>query len=137
MALNRRNKRKLMAEINITPLVDVILVLLIIFMISSPMLTTGFDVSLPSASSSPAINMENKQLVLNVDQKGLMSVDGKRVSNLISYLEKNNYDKSTHIIIGGDKRAKYQSIIAIMGSLNQSGYQTISLVTDDDSVKAK
>ncbi len=130
MARRKKYGRKSVADINITPLVDVILVLLIIFMISSPMLTTGFDVSLPKASAS-ALSVESKQVVVNVRQNGSLSIDGKRVANLTKYLQDGGYDSNTQIFIGGDKNVKYGSVVSVMSSLNSSGYKSVSLVTED------
>lgn len=123
-------KRKRLYEINVTPFVDVVLVLLIIFMVTSPLLNS-VDVNLPKTSSQ-LLELKNKPLMLAVNKEGEMFVDEKKIKNLLE-LEKNlkNYDfKKTQIIIKGDREVDYEKVVDIISLVAKNGFTNVSLLTE-------
>lgn len=132
--LNRRNSSRkygLSSEINITPFVDVMLVLLIVFMVTSPMLVSGVDVNLPSHSASP-VSGQDEPLAVTVDKKGVVYLQESAVS--VSDLavkikaiigEKNDI----RIFIRGDCDATYGKIVEVFHNLRSAGIQNVVLVS--------
>ncbi len=127
-----RKRNKLIAEINVTPFVDVLLVILIIFMVTAPMMNMGFDVSLPKASPNLTVDLGDKKIILSVDNKNNIYIDNKKVSlkNLASSMK--TYKKEAQVFIKADKDVRYQQVISLMSNLNQNGFSNISLVTEAD-----
>jgi biopolymer transport protein TolR len=127
-----RKRNKLIAEINVTPFVDVLLVILIIFMVTAPMMNMGFDVSLPKASPNLTVDLGDKKIILSVDNKNNIYIDNKKVSlkNLASSMK--TYKKEAQVFIKADKDVRYQQVISLMSNLNQNGFSNISLVTESD-----
>ena len=127
-----RKRNKLIAEINVTPFVDVLLVILIIFMVTAPMMNMGFDVSLPKASPNVTSNLGDKKIIVSVDNKNNIYIDNKKVNlkNLASSMKE--YKKDAQVFIKADKDVKYQQVISLMSNLNQNGFSNISLVTEAD-----
>lgn len=130
--LENSHKKKLMGEINITPFVDIMLVLLIIFMVTAPMLTNGFDVNLPKVSANRVDIKKVKQIIFVVDKNDIIRIDQKvvNIDSLNQYLTQ--YDpKNTQIFIKGDTDANYGKIIKLMAIINSNHFTNISLVTSD------
>jgi biopolymer transport protein TolR len=132
-------KRKLMGEINVVPYIDVMLVLLVIFMVTAPLLTQGIEVELPQASSEPIEEVPNhKPLVLSVDAEGNLFVDvgdsedepisGKDVIAKVGSVLKNRPD--TPILVKADRAVPYGNVVGAMVLLQQGGAQSIGFVTD-------
>jgi|LakMenE01Jun11ns_1017448.scaffolds.fasta_scaffold9866278_2 biopolymer transport protein TolR len=123
-------KRKRLYDINVTPFVDVVLVLLIIFMVTSPLLNS-VDVNLPKTSSQ-LLELKNKPLMLAVNKEGEMFVDEKKIKTLLE-LEKNlqKYDfKKTQIIIKGDREVNYEKVVDIISLVAKNGFTNVSLLTE-------
>ncbi|MDE1907710.1 MAG: biopolymer transporter ExbD, partial [Rhodospirillales bacterium] len=113
---NGRRRYRPMAEINVTPLVDVMLVLLIIFMVTAPMITSSVQVNLPQANAKPA-NADSKPITVTVNSKGDVFLNNSQIqlSNLVSTLQeasKNNADQ--RIFIRGDKQVDYGTMLQVM-----------------------
>ena len=128
---NNRNRRRLIAEINVTPFVDVLLVILVIFMVTAPMLNNGFDVSLPKASKNAIKDSgNNSKVVISIDQNSDIYIDNKisRKEDVGNNLKKYN-KSSVQIFIKADKNVKYQNVISLMSTLNKQGFKNISLLT--------
>ena len=127
--INRR--KKIISEINITPFVDFWLVILLIFMVTAPILNTGFDVSLPRASKNVVSSKDDsKKIILTIDRTEGIYLENKliKIQNLDRTLK--SYSKlSTQIFIKADKSVKYQGVITLMSELNKLGFQNISLIT--------
>lgn len=119
-----------MAEINVTPLVDVMLVLLIIFMVTAPMITSSVQVNLPQANAKPA-SADSKPITVTVDSKGNVFLNNSRIqlSNLVSSLQeasKNNSDQ--RIFVRGDKQVDYGIMLQVMADIVQGGFTKVSLL---------
>jgi len=132
----RSRKRKAIAEINVVPYIDVMLVLLIIFMVTAPLLTEGVKVDLPQTTESAPVQPSDdapEPFVLTVDVDGKLYIDDKeydepgilRYASAL-YLEKPN----TNFLIRGDKNAKYEYVMQAMTLLKEAGIETVSLVTE-------
>ena len=132
--LNRkfsREKYQLMSEINITPFVDVMLVLLVIFMVTAPMMISGINVNLPQTSSAP-IAGNDEPLTITITDKGEVylqdiAIETKTLIPKLIAITKEK--KDSRILVRGDKNANYGVIMAVVGSINEAGYSHISLVT--------
>jgi biopolymer transport protein TolR len=132
--LQRSNSRSksLMSEINVTPFVDVMLVLLIVFMVTAPMLTVGIPVNLPE-SNADSLPDDNEPLTISINAKGELFVQNTRVGfkELVPKLlaiTKNRTD--TRIYVRGDKNLNYGRVIEIMGNLSGSGFSKVALITE-------
>ena len=124
-----------MADINMTPFIDVMLVLLIIFMVAAPLLTNGVTVDLPK-SSAGALNIEQKPVSVSIDEKGQIFLmdqpvaDGDVISRLQG-LAKDGTD--TRIYLRASKSVPYGRVAEIMGEITTAGYKKVALVTDPES----
>ena len=122
-----------MSEINVTPFVDVMLVLLIIFMVAAPMLTVGVDVELPK-SAADALESENEEpLTITITKDGEIVLQTSTIprGELIARLRGVAAERtSNRIFLRADGAISYEVVMQIMGALNAGGFQDIGLVTD-------
>ena len=131
----RRHSRRSvpMSEINVTPFVDVMLVLLIIFMVAAPMLTVGVDVDLPKSAAS-ALEYENEEpLTITITKEGQIVLQTSTIpkEELVTRLKGvANERSSNRIFLRADGEISYEFVMQIMGALNAGGFQDIGLVTD-------
>ena len=124
--------RTLMSEINVTPFVDVMLVLLIVFMVTAPMLTVGIPVNLPN-SDADSLPDDKEPLTLSINSKGEIFIQDSKVgySELIPKLlaiSKNRTD--TRIYVRGDKNIDYGRVMEVMGKLSGSGFSKVALISE-------
>ena len=122
-----------MAEINVTPLVDVMLVLLIIFMVTAPLLTAGVPVELPESRAS-ALEQEADQVEISIDREGYIFVGDQPVPvgglpEALAALPSTGGDKPL-VTLRADRALDYGRVMAVMGELNRAGFNSISLVTN-------
>ncbi len=122
-----------MSEINVTPLVDVMLVLLIIFMVTAPLLKAGIPVELPE-SRAQALSENDKQINLTLTRDGTIELDGERVlagslPERLAAVPPGPDGKPPLVTLRADKALDYGRVIAVMGELNRAGFRSISLVT--------
>ena len=127
-----RGKFQPMAEINVTPMVDVMLVLLIIFMVAAPLLTVGVAVDLPETEAE-ALNDQGEPLAVSVTADGTIYVQDTAIEydNLVPHLRAvaaAGYDQ--RIYVQGDKAVPYDDVAKVIGRLNAAGFTQIGLVTD-------
>ena len=128
-----------MADINVTPLVDVMLVLLIIFMVTAPLLVTGVPVKLPETRAK-ALDQDAKPTVLSIDEAGLLYIDGEEVSDadlpqrLIDLRAR--LDPGTQLFLRADTALDYGRVMAVMGELNRAGLDRVALVTTGSTAGA-
>lgn len=131
----RRGKSAAMAEINITPFVDVMLVLLIIFMVAAPMLTVGVPVELPrtAASALPTEQEEPLTITLTADGRTLIQTTDVPMNELILRLTAIASERTSNkVFLRADGAIPYQRVAEVMGALNAGGFNSIGLVTDTD-----
>ncbi len=129
----RRGNYKAMAEINVTPLVDVMLVLLIVFMVAAPLLTAGVPVDLPNSQARPLKDEDNKPLEITITDKGLIYVGDTEVGfdRLVSMLEAmTNSDPDRRVYIRGDRNLQYGQIMEIIGAINSAGFRKVALISE-------
>jgi biopolymer transport protein TolR len=123
-----------MSEINVTPLVDVMLVLLIVFMVAAPLMTVGVPVDLPETRAKPLQgDSEPINISLDKDHKVFLQETEIDPETLVAKLEaiaKNGYEE--RIFVRADTSVDYGSVMKIMGSLNSAGYKKIGLVTGSE-----
>ncbi|TGX52761.1 protein TolR [Sphingomonas gei] len=134
-----RGRRAPMAEINVTPLVDVMLVLLIIFMVTAPLLTAGVPVNLPD-SRAKALDQEDKPVQLAIDDKGQIFVDDEPVDDaglpaMLAQVaaRKGGDGKPPQIYLRADQGLGYGKVMRVMGELNRAGLNRVSLLTNATS----
>ena len=123
--------KKSMSDINVTPFVDVMLVLLIIFMVTAPLLTAGIKINLPE-SSSILKNEKNKPITVSIDKNNDIYLQKKKVTKnqlitKLTELKKNN--QNLKIFLKGDKSLNYGEIMNLMSLMNKSGFKKVALVT--------
>ena len=129
----RRQQFLPMAEINVTPFVDVMLVLLIIFMVAAPLLSVGVKVDLPETEARPLPTEKEKPLTLTVDEDENIFINEVKVSRdqlkvkLVSIKRERNSDK---IFLRASGQLQYERVAKLMGILTQSGFNEVSLITD-------
>ena len=124
-------KRKSISEINVTPFVEVMLVLLIIFMVTAPLLTAGIKVNLPE-STSILKNEKNDPVTVTINSKGEIFLQKKKFSadGLIKKLKAlKSQNKDLKIYIKGDKKLNYGKVMDLMSFINKSGFKKVALVT--------
>ena len=132
-------KRKLMAEINVVPYIDVMLVLLVIFMVTAPLLTQGVKVELPKANSEPIQDVpDQKPLVLSVDAEGNLYLNagddedlptsGDEVKRRVAIVL--GQQPKTPVLVKADRAVPYGNVVGAMVVLQQAGAESIGFVTD-------
>ena len=134
----RGGRRAPMADINVTPFVDVMLVLLIIFMVTAPLLVTGVPVELPESRAN-TLEQPEEPIEIAIDQSGTTFIDGTLVapSELPARLEEiagaQDAAKPRQIMLRGDTSISYGQMMRVMGELNRAGLNSVSLVTTGSS----
>ncbi len=128
----RGGRRRPMSEINVTPFVDVMLVLLIIFMVTAPLLTAGVPINLPD-SRAAVLPQEQQQVTISIDEAGFVYIDDAAVElgGLPQALENlPQTGDGPDITLRADRGLDYGRVMAVMGELNRAGLNRISLVTN-------
>ena len=130
----RHRRRPVMAEINVTPMVDVMLVLLIIFMVSAPLLTVGVPVDLPQTQAK-SIDQDKEPLAVSVDDKGKVFLQNSEVSveELVTKLKAMTEARGgpdERIFVRGDRKVDYGTVMRVMGRLSAAGFRRVALVTE-------
>ena len=133
----RIRKHKLKAEINVVPYIDVMLVLLIIFMVTAPLLNLGVDIDLPK-SNAKAVHAEQKPIIVNVyadgsyglklPDQGKASVSAPMLIDMVGAIHRQN--PTIGVLVAGDGSANYQSVMDAIDLLREAGVEKVSLVTD-------
>ena len=128
----RRGSYKLLSEINVTPFVDVMLVLLIVFMITAPLLTVGVPVDLPKTKAKSIAESE-EPLVITVNAEGVIFIQDTEVEleNLVPRLAAITDNKAdTRIYVRGDKSINYGRVLEVMGTVNVAGFTRVALIAE-------
>jgi biopolymer transport protein TolR len=128
----RGAKRQISAEINVTPLVDVMLVLLVIFMVTSPMLVAGIQVDLPKTKAS-ALSGQDEPIAVSIDKFGNIYIHETKIKleELTKKLSAVAHEKKDiRIFVRGDKGIDYGRVMQVFGSIKAAGYKNIALVSE-------
>ena len=129
----KRRRSRLMAEINVTPFVDVMLVLLIVFMVSAPMLTVGVPIELPKTTANALPTEREEPLTITLMATGQIFIQKTEttVEELITKLSAIAQERSgDRIFLRADGAIPYEGVVKVMGLLNEGGFTNIALVTD-------
>lgn len=138
MIRKHKKKHKLNAEINVVPYIDVMLVLLIIFMVTAPMLTQGVKLDLPQASADPVDTADTEPMIVSVDLEGrfYINVGGDDLDPITADDVEDRVQKVLSanprklILVRGDKNVTYQQIISLMTLIQRAGAPSVGLVTE-------
>ncbi|MFC5346061.1 protein TolR [Brevundimonas staleyi] len=130
----RRARKRPLSEINVTPLVDVMLVLLIIFMISAPLLTVGVPVELPKTEAS-AVESDKPPVTVSIDQEGAIFVQRDEtaydaLTDRVAEAAEGTDRDELSIFVRADGRAPYQAVARVMARLSAAGFTKLNLITD-------
>jgi biopolymer transport protein TolR len=130
----RRRRHAVMSEINVTPMVDVMLVLLIIFMISAPLLTVGVPIDLPQ-SQAKNLDQDKEPLTVSVNEKGQVFLQNAeiKVEELVPKLKAVTEARGgteERIFVRGDRKVDYGTVMKVMGRLSAAGFRRVALVTE-------
>jgi biopolymer transport protein TolR len=128
----RRRSARPMSEINLTPMVDVMLVLLIIFMVTAPLLTVGVPIELPK-SEAKQLEGDKEPLTISVDPEGKIFLQETELQideivPKLTAIAKNGYDE--RIFVRGDRRVNYGVVMRVMGTISAAGFRRIALISD-------
>ncbi len=129
----RHRRKKLMSDINVVPYIDVMLVLLVIFMITAPMLKEGVKVELPRAAAKPVDIKDQETLVITIDEKNRLYLDDremKRKEMIDKIMRIFNARPKTEVLIRGDRRIAYGEVVSLMAQLQKAGVGTVGLATE-------
>jgi biopolymer transport protein TolR len=130
----RHRRRGVMSEINVTPMVDVMLVLLIIFMVSAPLLTVGVPIDLPQTQAK-GLDQDREPLTVSVNTKGQVFLQSSeiKVDDLVPKLQAITQARGgldERIYVRGDRKVDYGTVMKVMGRLSTAGYRRVALVTE-------
>ncbi len=132
---SRRRRRPVLSESHVTPFVDVMLVLLIVFMVSAPLLTVGVPIDLPQ-SQAKALPQDNEPLTVSVNVGGLVYLQDKQIElddlvpKLKAIIDARHGDPNEQIYVRGDRKVDYGTMMKVMGRISGAGYHKVALVTN-------
>jgi biopolymer transport protein TolR len=132
----RHRRRGVMSEINVTPMVDVMLVLLIIFMVSAPLLTVGVPIDLPQTQAK-SLDQDREPLTLSVNLQGKVFLQASEIpiDDLVTKLKAVTEARGgleERIYVRGDRKVDYGTVMRVMGRLSSAGFRRVALVTEVD-----
>ncbi len=135
----KHHRRRMMSDINVTPMVDVMLVLLIIFMVSAPLLTAGVPLDLPQ-SQAKALDQDKEPLTVSVDDKGQVFLMNTQVSQeelvaKLTAIAQTRGGTEARVYVRGDKKVEYGTMIRVMGRLSGAGFHRVALVSEYEQGK--
>ena len=136
-------RRRMLAEINVVPYIDVMLVLLVIFMVTAPMLMQGVEVELPKADAAPVEDQDAEPLIVSIDSQGQLflnlGANEKQVLELatvrqrVAAVLRRTPDKP--VLVWGDQKVAYGDVVVVMTALQEAGAPSVGLVTESPVVK--
>ena len=137
MIRSKHKKRKLVAEINVIPYVDVTFVLLVVFMVTAPLLMQGVQVNLPAVDSAPMKSNDNDPFIVSIKNDGSYWIDqrgenkNKNLNEIKQIIEKIlSQSPEKQILIWGDEKVDYGSVVLLMSELQKVGATSVGLITD-------
>ena len=135
-------RRRMLAEINVVPYIDVMLVLLVIFMVTAPMLMQGVEVELPKADAAPVEDQDAEPLIVSIDSKGRLflnlganekqALELATVRQRVGAVLRRTPDKP--VLVWGDQRVAYGDVVIVMMALQEAGAPSVGLVTESPTV---
>jgi biopolymer transport protein TolR len=130
----KQGKRGLMSEINVTPFVDVMLVLLIVFMVAAPMMTQGVDVDLPETTQVP-LRQQDEPIMVTIDGQGKIffnNIEGDRnlLKQQLTNLSKTSKEQT--IFLKADRKVPYGLVVAVMADIKEAGFDKLGMITRPD-----
>ncbi|MHB1949930.1 MAG: protein TolR [Acidiferrobacteraceae bacterium] len=136
MMHSRRQRRRLMGEINVVPYIDVMLVLLVIFMITAPLLKEAVKVQLPQAQARALSNPDQDTLVVTIDRQGHYYLDNRPITAQklsLKIAEILRLRPKTPVLVRGDRRVSYEKVVRVMALLQAAGAPSVGLLTEPRS----
>ena len=137
MIRSKHKKRKLVAEINVIPYVDVTFVLLVVFMVTAPLLMQGVQVNLPAMDSAPIKSNDNDPFIVSIKNDGSYWIDqrgenqNKNLNEIKQIIEKIlSQNPEKQILVWGDEQVDYGSVVLLMSELQKVGAMSVGLITD-------
>ncbi|HSG30760.1 MAG TPA: protein TolR [Thermodesulfobacteriota bacterium] len=133
---NNKNNDRLLSEINVTPFVDVMLVLLVIFMVTAPILYQGVDVNLPKTSSEPIPQKSQKNIIVTVDKEGKIFIEKEQITLRELRVRAKNISRQSgnkekeEIFLRADELASYGVVMRVMSEIKNGGLEKVNLITD-------
>jgi biopolymer transport protein TolR len=139
-ARGKRRAHGVMAEINVTPMVDVMLVLLVIFMVTAPLLSAGVTIDLPKSRASVLSQQDNTPVEINVDAQGNIfmgdtPVKPSRLHGILEAIAQQNPER--RVYVRADQRLSYGQVMNVMTMVSTSGLTKIALITDSQAAQQK
>ena len=134
---NNTGRKKLVSDINVTPLVDVMLVLLIIFMVTAPMMTQGLDVDLPETTSK-ALRQDEKPQVVTINAEGKIQLNGNDLTQAAMFQQLDKYSadiKDQPIYLKADKNVPYGLVVTVMADIKAAGFDKLGMITKPSEEK--
>lgn len=131
---NGSSRRGMMAEINVTPLVDVMLVLLIIFMVTAPMMTQGLEVNLPETTAK-SLRQKEEPLIISLNKEGEIKLRNVNVSNQLLWEQLNamsEEEKKNPVYLRADKDVAYGKVVILMADIKRAGFDKLGMITQPD-----
>ncbi len=128
---NNTGRKNLVSDINVTPLVDVMLVLLIIFMVTAPMMTQGLDVDLPETTSK-ALRQKEDPIVITIDANGKVELAGTEIPQSLVFQQLNKLPaakKAEPIYLRADKKVPYGNVVTLMADIKNAGFDKLGMIT--------
>jgi|SRR3990167_1060906 len=145
--LEQRGSRRLISDINVVPFIDVMLVLLVIFMITTPLLTQGVKVDLPKTSNRALPPQQKEPLIVSVDAAGNfylniadkpnVPITPRALSNLVTTQLTSSAEEQRPVLVKGDKNTNYGKVVEAMALLQQAGAKSVGLMTEPMSQDGK
>jgi biopolymer transport protein TolR len=129
----RERRKRLMSEINVVPYIDVMLVLLVIFMITAPLLSQGVKVELPQAAARPVDTQDTETLVVAITRKGEYYLDDRKITEKALHQRVSailRLRPQTPVLVRGDRRVPYGEVVKAMALLQDAGAPSVGLVTE-------
>ena len=134
---SRGSGRRVMSDINVVPYIDVMLVLLVVFMITAPLLMQGVKVELPAANSAPLDKQKQDPLIISIKSDGTYWIDenGTNIANSLSFIKDRvakvlRQKPNTPVLVWGDTAVDYGSVVDLMSQLQIAGAPSVGLVTE-------
>jgi biopolymer transport protein TolR len=137
----RHRRRPVMSDINVTPMVDVMLVLLIIFMVSAPLLTVGVPLDLPQTQAK-TLDLDKEPLTVSVNGKGQIYLQNTEIAveelaDKLKAVTDARGGADERIFVRGDRQVDYGSVMKVMGRISAAGFRRVALVTDTEQASAR